>query len=277
MSSSLLELSSEVFTILNALIEERIGMHYGLADRELLAHKLSARAIEAGFDSLLDYYYYLRYDAASNAEFNALIDTLVVGETYFFREFDQLRAVIDDFVVPLARTGARPRIWSAACSTGEEPLTVAMLLDDRGILDRCQVLATDVSARSLERAKAGKFGSRALRSIPDQKLAKRYLKTVDQRVVASSDLLDRISFRRVNLIDSVAVSQLGVFDLIVCRNVFIYFRDATTERVVTQLADQLNPDGILLVGVSESLLRFAAPLDCEERGGAFYYRKVTRA
>src|SRR3954462_10757075 len=136
-----LALSPQVFAILSALIEERIGIHYSLTDRDILAEKASTRAVEAGFDSLLDYYYFLRYDDDSARELDALIDALVVNETYFFREFDQLLVLVDEFLVPKVAAGARPRLWSAASSSGEEPLTVAMLLAERGCLEKVEIVA----------------------------------------------------------------------------------------------------------------------------------------
>src|SRR5687767_9348066 len=117
MAVAALPLRPQVFAILSALIEERSGLHYDLTDADMIADKLSIRAIEAGFDSLLDYYYYLRYDDASQGELDALLDALVVNETYFFRELDSLKRMVSDFVEPAVLAGRRPRVWCAACST----------------------------------------------------------------------------------------------------------------------------------------------------------------
>src|SRR5688500_1232346 len=117
-----------VFSILSTLIEDRSGLCYGNADRDLLALRLAERAAKTGFDSLLEYYYFLRYDPQSEAEFEALINLLVVNETFFFRELAPLEVLVSQVVAPLAQTGKMPRIWCAACSTGAEPLTLAMLL-----------------------------------------------------------------------------------------------------------------------------------------------------
>lgn len=151
---SALPLRPQVFAILSSLIEERAGLHYGLDDIDMIADKLSTRAIDAGFESLLDYYYFLRYDESSKAELDALVDALVVNETYFFRELDPLKRVVSDLIQPLAASGARPRVWCAACSTGEEPLTLAMLLAERDLLDKVDIVASDISARALARARA---------------------------------------------------------------------------------------------------------------------------
>src|SRR5688572_3474241 len=160
-----LVVSPALFAVLSALVEDRTGIHYGEQDRELFLGKLNTRALEAGFDSPLDYYYYLRYDDADGREFDALVETLVVGETYFFRELGQLRVLCDEVLVPAVASGKRPRVWCAAAATGEEPYTLAMLLAERGVLERVEIVASDISARALSRAREGLYGARSLRSV----------------------------------------------------------------------------------------------------------------
>jgi chemotaxis protein methyltransferase CheR len=273
MSTGILPLRPQVFAILSALIEERSGLHYQQDDIDIVGDKLSTRAVEAGFESLLDYYYYLRYDDPSGQELTALIDALVVNETYFFRELDSLTQLVSEFVVPLVAAGRRPRLWSAACSTGEEPLTLAMLLAEKGILDRVEIVASDLSTRVLARAEAGVFGPRSLRQIPPGGLAERWLVQGDGRIRVREEIRRAVEWRRVNLVDRAACAALGTFDMIVCRNVLIYFSDDTARRVLAGLTAALTPGGTLLVGVSESLLRFGTSLSCEERGRVFFYRK----
>ncbi|WP_437758930.1 CheR family methyltransferase [Sorangium sp. So ce1389] len=275
--TSRLPISPQVFAIFTALITEKIGIHYDAGDRELLGDKLSVRALDLGFDSLLDYYYFLRYDPAGAAEIDALTDALVVSETYFFRELAQLEVTIAEFIAPRVAAGGRARIWSAACATGEEPLTIAMLLAERGLLDKVELVASDVSARALARARAGVFGPRALRSnAPPPAFAARWLQVAPDRVTVSAELQRAIDWRRINLLDAAEVAALGQFDVIVCRNVLIYFHDNTARWVVSGLSGALVAGGVLLVGVSESLLRLGTALSCEERGGVFVYRKAER-
>lgn len=265
--------SPAVLAILSALVEERTGLHYGLQDHEVLAEKAGLRAAEAGFESLLDYYYYLRYDEGAAREMDALVDALVVGETYFFRELPPLRLVAD-LAAERVAAGGRPRIWSAACATGEEPLTLAMLLHERGVLAEVELVASDISVRALERARAGRHGVRSLREGAPEALAARYLRRdPDGMVHVAAELRESVAWRRVNLLDADQVRAAGPADVVLCRNVLIYFSDETAVRVVTNLADALRPGGVLLVGVSESLLRFGTRLACEEHGSVFLYRK----
>ena len=268
-----LEMSPQVFTIFATLIEERIGLHYSAAERDLLWYKLSSRAIESGFYSLLDYYYHLRYDDPGGAELAALTDALVVNETFFFRERAALEQVIEAQVVPLCARKLRPRIWCAAASTGEEPLTLALLLAERGLLDQVDLLATDISQRALLRARSGVHARRSLREGYPAELAAKYLNTAGDSIRVAPALLAAVRFQCLNLLDRAAVEKLGLFDLILCRNVLIYFRDERTQQVVQLLAAALRPGGVLVVGVSESLMRLGTALVCEERAGSFFYRK----
>jgi chemotaxis protein methyltransferase CheR len=268
-----LPLPPALLTILTHLIEERTGLHYGLEHKDILAEKLTQRADERGLDSLLDYYYFLRYDEAGGAELTKLVDALVVNETYFFREQDQLRVLVRS-LLPRLRDGNRPlRIWCAACSTGEEPLTLAMILEEEGVRDHVEIVASDVSTRALARARAGVYSGRAFRVISDAARERFMLRAESDAMRVHVRLRERIEWRHVNLMDQAAITSLGVFDAIITRNVLIYFRDETIVRVVSSLAGALRPGGYLLVGASESLLRFGTQFQCEEHGGAFFYRK----
>ena len=265
-------MSPSLFAIWSGFVEERFGLHYAVGDAEILADKLWTRAQEAGFATLLDYYYYLRYDDPDGAELEALADALVVGESYLFRELDQLEAMVASFVAPLVAAGRRARVWSAACAGGEEPLSVAMLLARRGMLDGVELVASDLSPRALERARARVYSRRALRAEPPCG-TERFLEVDERHVRVSRRLAPDLELLRINLVDAGAVASLGEFDVILCRNVLIYFSDETLTRVVANLAGALVPGGALFVGVSESLLRFSTTLACEEHGGAFAYRR----
>ena len=269
-----LPLSPQVFAILSALIEERLGLHYDLSELEILAERVSGRASERGFESLLDYYYFLRYDEAADAEFALLAEALVVNETYFFRELTPLKVVGSELVPRLLAEGIEPRIWCAACSTGEEPLTLAMLLDEAGLLNRVTLVASDISARVLSQAQAGVYRRRSLRSLPAGVVG-RWLEGDENSMRVAPHIARAVSWHRVNLVDE-QEPGLGSFDIIICRNVLIYFRDHTIEKVIDRLWQQLTPTGHLLVGASESLLRFKVAFACEEQAGAFFYRKQVK-
>ena len=265
--------SPQLFAILAGLVEERVGLHYGPSERDVFLDKVTARATDAGFESLLDYYYRLRYDDPAGEELADLVESLLVHETYFFRELDPLIVAVEDVVGRRVAAGDRPRIWSAACSTGEEPLTLAMLLAERGWLDQVDLVATDLSRKALDRARRGLFSRRSIRDRAPPGLVARWLREREGGFEVDRRLIDAVTWSRLNLIDRDAIAALGRFDLVLCRNALIYFTDERSAEIARSLAGSLRPGGALLVGVSESLLRFATPLECQERRGSFLYGK----
>lgn len=269
-----LPVSTRVLLLLSSLIEEYAGLHYEVEERGAFADRVSARAVEAGFESLLDYYYFLRYDSKGPEELARLVEELVIGETYFFRELEPLRVAVSRFVAPKVAEGRRPRIWSAACATGEEPATVAMLLAQDGLLGQVEIVASDISERSLERARRGSWSRRSLREVPSPALVARWMREDPEgRPSVVPELHRHIEFRRINLTDAREVASVGQCDVILCRNVLIYFRDEMASKVVDNLARNLTPEGALFVGISESLMRLGTGLSCEEHDRVFFYRK----
>ena len=276
-----MKLSPQLFAILSALVEERLGLHHGPGEAELFGDKIATRAAEAGFESLLDYYYFLRYDASAAGELDALADALVVGETYFFRELDALRAGVEQVVVPAVTKRGKARIWSVACATGEEPLSIAMLLAEAGIARRCEIIATDVSARALAKAREGVYGTRSLRALspnpPPRGFTEQTAAIASAAIVRDGSkarvvkpLIDTINYRQLNLLDDAAIAAMGSFDLVLCRNVLIYFDRSLKERTLKLFHDSLSPLGFMCLGRRESL-RFTdvegefEELDAKER------------
>ncbi|HMG56677.1 MAG TPA: CheR family methyltransferase [Kofleriaceae bacterium] len=264
-------LSPQLFAVFASLVEQASGLHYAAAERELFKSKLIDHAAERGHDQMLDYYYRLRYDDGGGAELAGLIEALLVHETYLFRELGALTELVDGYLAPIVRAGRRARVWSAACSTGEEPYTLAMLLDARGMLDAVEIVATDLSQAAIAAARQGRLGRRALRDGHPAELAARYTEVGAQGIIVAPRIRSVVRFSTANLVGP-AAPALGVFDAILCRNVLIYFADDRILRVIDRLTDQLAPDGVIAVGVSESLMRFGTRLVCEERSSSFFYR-----
>ena len=202
----------------------------------------------------------------------AMVEAAAVGETSFFRHPEQLAAVRELQLAGVPRD--RPlSIWSAGCATGEEPYTLAMELVDAGragLGDR--ILATDVSSRALAVAGEARYGEWSLRHL-DPELRRRHFESHPPQVRVRDPIREMVEFRRHNLVRDPAPGS--AFDLILCRNVLIYFRDETVARVISELSERLRPGGVLLVGVSESLLRFGTSLTCEEADRVFYYRRTS--
>ncbi|MDH7503770.1 MAG: CheR family methyltransferase [Verrucomicrobiota bacterium] len=271
-----LGLSTQTFALLRDLIHERTGMIFDDAKRDLLADKLSARVVERGFSSFLDYYYLLKYDPSASEEWPRVMDALAVPETYFWREIDQIRALAEH-VLPRYFEKPNPapfRIWSAACCTGEEPLSILIMLKETGWLERApiEVHASDASPALVARAKLGVYRERSFRALP-QELRDKYFTQEGGLWRVSPDLLSRIRFSTANLLGA-EVEELAAAHAIFCRNVFIYFSPESIRRVLGVFHRRMLPPGCLLVGVSESLLRFTDAFRLVEIGNAFAYIKA---
>lgn len=255
------------------LIHERTGNYYDDARLGQLADRLAPLVANRGFDTFLDYYYFLKYDATSADEWPRIMDALAVPETYFWREADQLRAITEIIIPSLAAKLTRPvRIWSVPCASGEEPLSLAMMLDARGGRERVQIEASDASPAALETAAAGRYRGRAFRALPAE-LKQRYFTEEDGRWRNDPALVDRIRWSRVNLLDAADVARRANADIILCRNVFIYFSESAIRRVVNTFADAMPTPGYLCVGAAESLLRLTDRFELEQIGEAFVYVK----
>jgi chemotaxis protein methyltransferase CheR len=262
--------------LLRDLIHERTGLHYDDGKRDMLANRLVARVLEHGFPSYLDYYYMLKYDQAAEAEWPLLMDALAVPETYFWRELDAVRALVDPLVPQwvAAFPGAPLRIWSAACASGEEPLTIAMALSEAGWLERAPIVieASDASPAAIATARRGLYRERSFRSLPAE-LRARYFTRAEGGWQVAPELQARVRWSVVNLRDEGAVAPYATAPFIFCRNVFIYFSRESMGATVRQFARQMPPGGCLFLGVAESLVRLSVAFALREVGGAFVYVK----
>jgi chemotaxis protein methyltransferase CheR len=233
--------------------------------------------VEHGFRSFLDLYYLLKYDEAGGQQgWRQVLDALSVPETYFWREFDQIRAVVCRVVPELVRRSPGPiRIWSAPCATGEEPLTIAMALNEAGWFDRAsiEIHASDGSPAAIARARAGRYRPRAMRALPPA-LKHKYFVADGDTFTPRAELARRISsWSVVNLMQPEEVAPFARSPIVFCRNAFIYFSPQAIKRVVATFAAQMPVPGYLCVGASESLLNVTTAFALEELDGAFAYVK----
>jgi chemotaxis protein methyltransferase CheR len=263
--------------LMRDLVHERSGLYYDQTRLDGLADRLAPLVARHRFGSFLDYFYLLKYDAAAAAEWERVLDALSVPETYFWREIHQIQAAIDIVVPQLAaRCGTRPlRIWSVPCASGEEPLTIAMLLEEQGWFDRASIElhAADASPSAIARATAGEYRERSFRALPPP-LRERYFDAHGDVWRVKPALQQRVhAWHTLNLIDPAATAMMGGAPLIFCRNLFIYFSVAAIRQVVNALADHMPTPGYLCVAAAESLLRITNRFELEEIGGAFMYVK----
>ena len=271
-----LGLSDSAFVLLRDLIHERTGLYYDSGKIDLLTDKLSPLVIERGFNSFLDYYYLLKYDAQAGDEWKRVIDALSVQETFFWRGIDQVQAVVNH-IVPKYFATSHPqplRIWSAACATGEEPLSIAMALEEKGWFQRApiEIYATDASYAAITKAQRGLYRERSFRSLPPN-LHSKYFKQEQNTWRVAPEIHARVKYGVANLLSETDVAMRAMATVIFCRNVFIYFSEDAIRKTVRRFAERMLAPGYLFVASSESLLRVTTDLQFREIGDAFVYVK----
>ena len=272
-----LGLQPAAVSLLREIVHERLGVYFQDTRLDALADRLAPLVADRGFASFLDYFYFLKYDADTAGEWHRVMDALSVPESYFWREVDQITAVVDHVVPDLVRRrpGLPIRIASVPCASGEEPLTIAMMLSEKGWFSRArfEIVAGDASCAALARARAGVYRERAFRSLPAP-LRERYFHRAGDGWQIDQELHRRIQdWRQVNLASQTEAMVVANADVMFCRNVFIYFSEDTVRRVVNAFADGLPDGGLLCVGAAESLLRVSDRFELEGIGGAFVYVK----
>lgn len=273
-----LRIPERTLALLRDLISAQAGIHYDDARLDILGDRLAPLAIDRGFDSMLDYYYLLKYDTAAVSEWPRVMDTLSVQETYFWREADQFRALAGALMPLLVAQRRSPvRIWSIPCASGEEPLSIAIALSEAGWFDRAtiEIHASDASDAALARAAKGRYGPRSFRQLPDALRDKYFTRTpAREEWAVDPDLFRRVStWTRVNIFRPSEAAAWAGCDVIFCRNLFIYFTPTGVREVTARLVKSMPTPGYLFVGAAESLLRTGAGLELQELGGAYVYVK----
>ncbi|PKQ30198.1 MAG: hypothetical protein CVT60_01515 [Actinobacteria bacterium HGW-Actinobacteria-10] len=271
------DLTSEEFARFRDYIHKHSGIY--LEDQKLDSLRISliTRATRFSLSSLAEYHDLL---ASDENEFKELMNLVTINETSFFRfpqQFEAMRTtVIPNILESKPAISRNFRVWSAGCSTGEEPYTIGMTLLDSGIEGlgyRMEVLGTDVSTNALNRAKEGVYPARALLSVPNS-VSNRFFEPTARGHRVVDRVRNLISFQYQNLIkEPYPAALMGNWDIIFCRNVTIYFKLESTRRVVDNFYRSLNPGGYLFIGHSETLTSISDKFEPMEIGGVFLYRK----
>lgn len=245
-------LQEKEFAQFRELIYRIAGISMSPAKKPLVTSRLAKRLKHYELTSYGEYFQLITADGGK-AELQIAVDLLTTNETHFFREpkhFDFLR----EHIVSARKPGKPLRIWSAACSSGEEPYSIAMVLDDVLGSAPWEIVASDLSTRVLEKARGGLYPMERMPEIPRQYLSNYCLKGTGSQegtLMVERKLRERVQFMHHNLTE--APPKLGEFDAIFLRNVMIYFDLDTKRQVVSRLLSQLRPGGYFLVGHSETL------------------------
>jgi chemotaxis protein methyltransferase CheR len=257
-------MNDEEFLLIRDFVYQHCGLHFVEESKYLLEKRLGKRLQAHRLKSFKDYYYFLRYSQKKDQELAEVINALTTNETYFFREEYQLKTFINEVVPEIKarkqREGSKKiRIWSAGCSSGEEPYTLAMLLLDRADLAGwdIDIIGTDISQRVLNLARNGLYGQPSFRTTEAAYLQKYFVKTDDGKYRISDQVKNLVTISYLNLFDRSRVALLGHVDAIFCRNVIIYFDLAAKKKVVECLYERLRPEGFLMLGHSESLMNLS--------------------
>ena len=272
-----IDLNEADFGRVRDLLAATAGLVFDDCRRDSLAYSLGERFSMRGVTTVDDYLELLDGDAE---ELQALLNEVTIQETHFFRNPPQFRALRQHVLPQLLRraaTGSKKlRVWSAGCSTGEEPYSIAMLLRELLPLTDgwdVKVVATDVSTRALAAARTGRYGARALQAAPPEDVARWFVQSGDEYVVRP-EVRELVEFRHHNLVaEQVPFGKDEPIDLLLCRNVTIYFSRETTRRLMAQFHEALSEGGYLFLGHSETLWQVNDAFRLVTLGDAFVYRK----
>lgn len=275
-----MDLSQEDFQNMRSIIKDRSGIFLGDTKINFLRSKLAQRIRETNSGSVKDYYYYLKYDGKGQAELDSLIESVAIGETFFFRHTEQL----SDFagrvapeIVSRRKIASHISIWSAGCSTGEEAYTLAILLLESHCNLRpssINILASDINASALQSAREGIYDNYSVRNVPVNLLEKYFDAKGKDKFAIKSEVKALVRFASINLIDHHSTGRVRNMDCVFCRNVMIYFDDKDKSRCAENLYESLSQDGYLFLGYSESLGRISNLFEPMKLKETIAYRKA---
>ncbi|WP_020616676.1 CheR family methyltransferase [Paenibacillus daejeonensis] len=252
------------FSLFIKRIKEKTAIDLSQYKEAQMKRRLTTLRTKHGFTTFHTYMDALQKDPQLMNEF---LDRMTINVSEFWRNPNRWQALEQRFLPELMKESPRLRIWSAACSTGEEPYTLAMILDHLSVLDRSSILATDLDHKVLEKAQSGNYLDRSIRDVPPAYI-KRYFTMSDDLYAVQGLLKKAVKFKQHNLLHD---RFEGPFDLIVCRNVMIYFTEEAKQQLYRKFSQALRPGGVLFVGSTEQIFS-PAQYDLETVE-TFFYRK----
>jgi chemotaxis protein methyltransferase CheR len=247
------------------------------AKRYYVERRVVDRMVATGAGSFAGYFARLRTDV--EREIELFINAFTVNETYFYREDHQLQCLttnlLDERIVS-KKKGDALRIWCAPCSTGEEPYSVAIwLLENWPRVDQyeIEILGSDIDTEALQACGQGIFGKRALMRLPQGLIDKYFEDLGNERWRIHEELRQSVQFSRVNIVEPEETRQHGRFDVIFCRNVLIYFDDASRRVAAENLFENLLPGGFICLGHTESMSRISPLFEVRRFADAIVYQR----
>ncbi|MCI4626364.1 MAG: protein-glutamate O-methyltransferase CheR [Candidatus Magnetoovum sp. WYHC-5] len=270
-------LDKNTFKAFRDFIYEKSGIFIPDTKKYFIENRLSKRIEEKKIASFEDYLYLLKYDTTGN-ELNALFDRITTNETFFFREIKQLEVFVNVLAPKILSTKrtASFKIWSAACSTGEEPYTLLIMLMENVKTNsiKMDMIASDISDSVLLKAKTARYGQYAMRNVPERYKKRYFSENGKNEYTLNASMKRMVRFIQVNLLDDKKVRLIRDCDAIFCRNVLIYFDKHAKMKVVNSLYDCLNPGGYLIIGMAESLHDITKAFRPNIMDGTVIYQKT---
>jgi chemotaxis protein methyltransferase CheR len=274
----LIPLPEDVFRLLRDLISDYCGLYFDESSKYIIERRLNRRLKLHMFDNFRDFYRFLLYDKRKDEELSSIVDILTVNETYFFREMNQLKAFSEEIceeMLAQKKNDKKFRVWSAGCSSGEEPYTLAMLLLEKGIklsgFD-IEILGSDINRRVLQTARKGVYRKNSFR-MTDEYYIKKYFEPDEDGFRIKDEVKKLVNFNYLNLLDPIKVKLIGLMDVILCRNVLIYFHPDSKKKLVNNFFQRLNDGGYLLLGHAESLINISTSFTLKHLKSDMVYQK----
>jgi chemotaxis protein methyltransferase CheR len=276
------DLEDEDFHRLRDFIKEYSGIYFSDEQKYIFVSRLNNRLAIRKLSSFRDYYLFLKYDKAREEELSIIVDLLTTNETYFFREILQLKALFEE-ITPIIKsekpymTKPSLRIWSAGSSTGEEPYTIAMMAKEYRLENdfTLEIYATDISQRVLSTSRKGIYGNASFR-VTDEYHKKKFFEPIGDKFKLKDEIKNMVRISHMNLMDTSVMNLLSTMDVIVCRNVLIYFDLESKKKLIEKFYEKLNGNGWLLLGHAESLINVTSLFKLVQLKNDLVYRKPSK-
>jgi len=273
-------LTVDEFETLSDFVYRKTGIRFESKKMYFITKRIQKRMEVQGIETVPDYIRLLRFSDPNGIEFQYLTESLTINETYFFRDFCQLQSFSENCLeevceAKLRRNDHTFRIWSAACSTGEEPYTLAIImmemLEDWRAWD-IEIMASDIDRIALGSARRGVYSQRSIRDVPAEYL-KRYFINGNGTYQVNNQVKQMVKFEQLNLGDKDALRDHLGFDFVFCRNLMIYFDDKSRKQLVDQFYVSLKSGGYIFLGSSESVGRITTAFRLKRMGNSLVYSK----
>jgi chemotaxis protein methyltransferase CheR len=268
----IIPLEEEVFRLIRDFVRDYCGIYFDDDSRYLLEKRLSRRVRTLHFSNFREYYRYLLYHKNREEELTSIIDIITVNETYFFREQNQLKTFSEEILPELKdinKDKKRLRVWSAGCSTGEEPYTIAILVLEKGYFHNwnIEIFGSDINQRVLQAARSGIYRKNSFRATEPYFLRK-YFREEDNLSRISDNVKQYVNFSHLNLLDPFKVKLVG--------NVLIYFDYPSRKKVIDMFYERLSDGGYLLLGHAESLINISTAFSLRHFKYDMVYQKPVK-